>query len=207
MSVPDTVRHGSGKVIFETYPAVGYNYRMTDIQAAIGREQLKRLPEIVQERRELAAHYGELLAEIPGSELPARTRLGAQQLAELLRPAAGGRGSAPVMQAMLDAASTRRGIMCSHREPAYRNLCLAHALSKSEQAQDRSVLLPLYPGMTPQERGRVARELRSACTPASNELETLQGSRPLRRPEGARSVVVGVIRCRPRIRQWPPSPW
>ncbi len=44
MSVPDTVRHGSTQVIFESYPTVGYNYRMTDIQAAVGREQLKRLP-------------------------------------------------------------------------------------------------------------------------------------------------------------------
>ena len=42
MSVPDTVRHGSNKVIFEAYPTVGYNYRMTDIQAAVGRLQLRR---------------------------------------------------------------------------------------------------------------------------------------------------------------------
>ena len=41
MSVPDTVRHGSREVIFETYPELGYNYRMTDLQAAIGREQLQ----------------------------------------------------------------------------------------------------------------------------------------------------------------------
>ncbi|MBE9020072.1 DegT/DnrJ/EryC1/StrS family aminotransferase, partial [Chroococcidiopsidales cyanobacterium LEGE 13417] len=47
MSIPDTVRHGAKQVIFETYPMLGYNYRMTDIQAAVGREQLKRLPEIV----------------------------------------------------------------------------------------------------------------------------------------------------------------
>ena len=51
MSVPDTVRHGSREVIFESYPEVGFNYRMTDIQAAVGREQLKRLPEIVDRRR------------------------------------------------------------------------------------------------------------------------------------------------------------
>ena len=51
MSVPDTVRHGASQVIFESYPIVGYNYRMTDIQAAVGREQLKRLPGIVAERR------------------------------------------------------------------------------------------------------------------------------------------------------------
>ena len=54
--------------------------------------------------------------------LPARTAMGAQQLAELLRASAGRLRPADVMQAMLDAGvSTRRGIMCSHREPAYQN--------------------------------------------------------------------------------------
>ena len=66
MSVPDTVRHGSNQVIFESYPTVGYNYRMTDIQAAVGREQLKRLPGIIKERRALADAYAVLLADIPG---------------------------------------------------------------------------------------------------------------------------------------------
>ena len=51
MSVPDTVRHGSPQVIFESYPTLGYNYRMTDLHAAVGREQLKRLQSIVSERR------------------------------------------------------------------------------------------------------------------------------------------------------------
>ena len=51
MSVPDTVRHGSPQVIFEDYLVVGFNYRMTDIQAAVGRKQLERLPEIVARRR------------------------------------------------------------------------------------------------------------------------------------------------------------
>ncbi|MGH9496442.1 MAG: DegT/DnrJ/EryC1/StrS family aminotransferase, partial [Candidatus Sulfotelmatobacter sp.] len=47
MSVPDTVRHASPNVVFESYPELGFNYRMTDIQAAVGREQLKRLPEAI----------------------------------------------------------------------------------------------------------------------------------------------------------------
>ena len=57
MSVPDTVRHASSQVVFEEYPVPAFNYRMTDIQAAIGREQLKRLPAIVERRRALAARY------------------------------------------------------------------------------------------------------------------------------------------------------
>ena len=91
MSVPDTKRHASAEVIFEGYPAVGYNYRMTDMQAAIGCEQLKRLPEIVDKRRELAARYQSLLAQHPRPGPSPRARVGPQQLAELLRAPPGGR--------------------------------------------------------------------------------------------------------------------
>ena len=66
MSVPDTVRHGSPEVIFEDYLVVGFNYRMTDVQAAIGRKQLERLPDLVSRRRALAALYAEVLQEIEG---------------------------------------------------------------------------------------------------------------------------------------------
>ncbi len=86
MSVPDTKRHASAEVIFEGYPAVGFNYRMTDMQAAVGCEQLKRLPEIVDKRRELAARYQALLHAHPRPWVATRARVGPQQLAELLRP-------------------------------------------------------------------------------------------------------------------------
>src|SRR5262249_43946963 len=66
MSVPDTPRHAAKKVIFENYPVVGFNYRMTDIQAAVGRVQLRRLPGLLARRRQLAARYTEALREIPG---------------------------------------------------------------------------------------------------------------------------------------------
>src|SRR5215510_5442266 len=49
------------KLLSEAYPMLGYNYRMTDIQAAVGREQLKRLPEAYERRRQLAGRYGETL--------------------------------------------------------------------------------------------------------------------------------------------------
>ena len=63
MTVPDTVRHGSSQVIFESYETEAFNYRLTDIQAAVGIEQLKRLPEIVSRR--LAGH-----AAYPGTSHP-----------------------------------------------------------------------------------------------------------------------------------------
>ena len=54
-SVPADARHASSAVITERYDALGFNYRMTDVQAAVAREQLRRLPEIVERRRALAA--------------------------------------------------------------------------------------------------------------------------------------------------------
>ena len=68
------------------------------------------------------------------------------------------------MQSMLDAGvSTRRGIMCSHREKAYADLPVAHPLLESEAAQDHCILLPLFPKMTQAEQERVAVALRQAC--------------------------------------------
>lgn len=164
MSVPDTVRHGSAEVIFESYPMVGYNYRMTDIQAAVGREQLKRLPEIVGRRRELAEKYGTLLADVPGLGLPREpewSRTNWQSYCVRLPP---GCNQRRVMQAMLDSGiSTRRGIMCSHREDAYGDLPLRHSLQQSERAQDECVLLPLYPHITVEEQKQVASALREVC--------------------------------------------
>ncbi|HSI59917.1 MAG TPA: DegT/DnrJ/EryC1/StrS family aminotransferase [Ideonella sp.] len=161
MSVPDTVRHGSAQVIFESYPTVGFNYRMTDIQAAVGREQLKRLPGIVQERRVLAENYRALLADVPGLILPVESpqqRSNWQSYCVRLATAGHQRR---VMQAMLDAGiSTRRGIMCSHREPAYADSPSPVApLRHSEIAQDNCVLLPLYPGLAADEQQYVSRQL------------------------------------------------
>jgi perosamine synthetase len=166
MSVPDTVRHGSTQVIFESYPIVGYNYRMTDIQAAVGREQLKRLPEIVRERRQLAAQYREQLAAIAGLKLPSEPAWGRTNWQSYCVGLPGHAAQTAVMQHLLDAEiSTRRGIMCSHREPAYSDAARRVQLPFSEQAQDRGVLLPLFPGMSSDERGAVSRALAAACSP------------------------------------------
>lgn len=50
--------------------ALGYNYRLTDLQAALGISQLNKLPAFINRRREIASTYNELLAEIEGIELP-----------------------------------------------------------------------------------------------------------------------------------------
>ena len=164
MSVPDTVRHGSREVIFESYPILGYNYRMTDIQAAVGREQLKRLPDVVQARRRLAQRYRDLLSDIPGLGLPVEpdyARTNWQSFCVRLPSHCDQR---KVMQYMLDREiSTRRGVMCSHRELPYGASAPRRPLPQSEAAQKQCIILPLYVQMTDAEQERVVTALREAC--------------------------------------------
>ena len=177
MSVPDTVRHGSTEVIFESYPEIGYNYRMTDVQAAIGREQLRRLPEIVARRRELAARYNILLGDMPGLQVPVEPEWARSNWQSYCVRLPAEADQKCVMQALLDRGiATRRGIMCAHREPAYRQqLWRSEApLAHSERAQEQCILLPLYHQLTDEEQRLIASELRAALTktsrPASRSL-------------------------------------
>lgn len=163
MSVPGTVRHSSPRVIFELYPSLGYNYRMTDIQAAIGRVQLTRLSGLVEARRALAERYTKQLRDIPGLVVPAETanvRSNWQSYCVRLPPWCDQR---EVMQNMLDdGVATRRGIMCAHRELAY-ECAQGLPLGRSEEAQDRSILLPIFSQMTLAEQDEVVRSLKNAC--------------------------------------------
>jgi dTDP-4-amino-4,6-dideoxygalactose transaminase len=175
MSVPDTVRHGASQVIFESYPIVGYNFRMTDIQAAVGREQLKRLPEIIGKRRDLAARYKTLLAGISGIVLPGEPEWARSTWQSFCVRLPDECDQRQVMQSMLDAGvATRRGVMCSHREAAYPSGTWSCAgrimgcecansfcqkLKHSQEAQDHTIILPLYPQMTVEEQDGVANAL------------------------------------------------
>ncbi|WP_409560539.1 DegT/DnrJ/EryC1/StrS family aminotransferase [Hyphomicrobium sp. B1] len=164
MSVPDTVRHGSAQVIFESYPTVGYNYRMTDIQAAIGREQLKRVPEVVAARRALADRYTALFSDNSGINAPVEPAYARSNWQSYCVRLPDGLDQKAVMQSMLDAGiSTRRGIMCIHREASYSGAANT-VLPRSEAAQDQCIILPLYPQMTHAEQDQVITTLKQSCT-------------------------------------------
>lgn len=165
MSVPDSVRHGSPQVIFENYLVAGYNYRMTDIQAAIGLKQLERLSQIIARRRFLADRYAELLGNIEELRLPVEPEWARSNWQSYCVRLSERVDQKAVMQGLLDnGIATRRGIMCSHREPCYSDQKLRHDLRQSELAQDRSILLPIYAQMTEDDQVRVVdalvRELR-----------------------------------------------
>lgn len=164
MSVPDTVRHASNSIIFETYPELGYNYRMTDVQAAIGRQQLNRLPEFVSRRREMAAGYRLLLGDLPNLRLPAEAKWARSNWQSYCVRLTNGSVQRPVMQALLDRGiATRRGIMCAHREPAYQTQPWRSvgSLFASERAQDECILIPLYHQLTDEEQQFIASQLRA----------------------------------------------
>jgi perosamine synthetase len=157
MSVPDTVRHGSAQVIFEDYLVVGYNYRMTDMQAAVGRKQLMKLPDIVARRRTLASRYSELLGNIEGLSLPAEPEWARSNWQSYCVRLPRRVDQREVMQKLLDQGiATRRGIMCSHREAPYANGKQPHDLRQSELAQDHSIMLPIYAQMDNADLERVA---------------------------------------------------
>jgi perosamine synthetase len=163
MSVPDTVRHASPQVIFETHPNIGYNYRMTDIQAAVGRAQLERMPEIIARRRLLAARYTKLLNLAPGVVTPHEPTWARSNFQSYCVRLPDGVDQRTVMQRMLDAGvATRRGIMCIHREACYMSSSTERSLAHSEAAQDCCIVLPLYPQMSEDEQDTVVRELTRA---------------------------------------------
>jgi perosamine synthetase len=162
MSIPDTVRHDAKQVTFESYPVLGYNYRLTDIQAAIGREQLKRVLDAVRLRRFAAQRYRELLTDVRVRlpDEPSWARSNWQSFCVGLPEAY---DQHRIMQTMLDMGiATRRGIMCSHRELAYKDFPRRHSLSISERAQDHCILLPLYPQISEDEQRQVVDSLRQA---------------------------------------------
>ena len=166
MSVSDAVRHGSNKVIFESYPALGYNYRLTDIQAAVGREQLKKVPDLVKRRRSLADRYRELLGDIPGLLLPEEPSWARSNWQSYCVRLPEGCVQREVMQYLLDLGiSTRRGIMCAHREEAYADIPLPLPLPKSERAQEQCILLPLFHDFTEEDQDHTATALREALRP------------------------------------------
>jgi perosamine synthetase len=161
MAVSAHDRHASRTVVVEDYEELGFNFRMTDLQAAVGRVQLAKLDAMVAERRALAQHYRQALESVPGLFLPADPPYGTTnyqsyvvRLADdlpLERDA--------VMQALLDQGiASRRGIMAAHLEPACRYLPAAE-LPVTERLTRRSLILPLFHGMQAAQVERVAAAL------------------------------------------------
>ena len=158
MTVSDLTRHGSEKLLTESYEEVGYNYRMTDLQAAVGMVQLRRLDEMIARRRALALRYTSRLSSLSWLTLPHETPGGRHNFQSYMVRL---RADAPMtrdqfMQELLDrGVSSRRGVMAIHREAPYRVWDWDECLPVTNMVTDTTLILPLFHSLTEDEQDYV----------------------------------------------------
>lgn len=143
---------------------VGYNYRLSEINAALGCAQMRRLDAILEDRRRVAEAYDAALSPSPGLLRPALTGDGLRmswfvyvvRLPEILD----GQDRDGVVAQM-----QHLGIQCGryfapvHSQPAYADLPLRGALPVTERESTTTIALPFFTRMTEVQVGRVCREL------------------------------------------------
>ncbi|MCR2814107.1 DegT/DnrJ/EryC1/StrS family aminotransferase [Microbacterium sp. zg.Y1090] len=163
-TVSGAERRASVLPLVEEYAEVGYNFRMTDMQAAIGRVQLQRLPLVVQRRRELAARYRAAIRGIPGLRPVADPDYGTGNVqsfwVEVLDEYPTDRDGLLAALAEADV-SARRGVMASHRQPPYRDVVPTNGLPATDRLTDHTLVLPMFHTMSQDDQDRVIEVLRS----------------------------------------------
>jgi dTDP-4-amino-4,6-dideoxygalactose transaminase len=160
-SVSALDRHVSAGVVLETYPEIGYNYKMTDMQGGIGIVQMGRIDEIIAERRRLAKRYDDLLKNDDRIRLPCEPEgylhVFQSYCIRLLK-----KPQLEVMESLAGQDIASRRILAIHLEPVYRNLIMKHSLVESEKACRESILLPMFVGLSDAEQDAVVRALQNA---------------------------------------------
>lgn len=155
MSVSDLARHSSTQIVSESYPEVGFNYRMTDMQAALGLVQLQRLDQMIARRRHLAMRYSDALADInwmlPPVE-PVGYRHNFQSYMVRLTDSALLTRDQLMQELLNRGVSSRRGIMATHREQPYADSRSASGLQQTESVADNCIILPLFHTMTEEDQ-------------------------------------------------------
>lgn len=143
---------------------LGFNYRITDLQAALGRAQMARLPAFVERRRSLAARYSNLLAGLP-VELPWQDPRGMSAWHLYVVQVDG--------RAEVFAALRRAGIGVNvhyipvHRQPFYRSMGFQEGMfPNAERYYSRAISIPIYFGLTDADQDTVVSELGTALRSA-----------------------------------------
>jgi len=167
MSVSDLARHQARTAVIEEYHELGYNYRMTDLQAAVGMAQMKKLDFLLTRRRQVAARYNEALADLDFVRLPfsspATPHTYQSYMVQIRSDCPKPRDQ--VMQEFLEAGvATRRGVMAIHMEPYYRERMPHVRLPVTETAARHTLILPSYATMTDDEQEYVIEHLRRILT-------------------------------------------
>ena len=168
MSISDKKRHSSKNILFEEYLELGYNFRMTDIQAAMGRVQLRRLKKIISKRRDLAEHYFDLFKDNERINLPYEPDWAKSNWQSFCIRLSSELNQKIIMQKLLDMGiATKRGIMCAHLEPAYMNepwhtgnsIQDSGKLVESHTARDSTILIPFFPQLKKREQRYIAEQI------------------------------------------------
>ena len=165
MSVSDSARHRSKRPLFEEHTEIGFNYRLTDIQAAVGIKQLEKLDQIVSERRKIAGRYNEAFKNEAFIRLPVEPKgcvTNYQSYPIYLKKEASMTRDAFIQKLWKKGVAAKRGIMVAHRETAYRKTFGKLILPLSEDASERSFLIPLYVPMSKKEVDYVTQSVLSA---------------------------------------------
>jgi perosamine synthetase len=156
MSMSDFVRHSMSPTVFESYPEIGYNYRITDIQAGIGLAQLDRLDDILARRRSIAARYQRRLsghhAYVP-PYVPTGLSPNWQSYQIALRADCSVTRNTVMERLYAAGIPTRRGVMASHLESPYRGM--GAILPNTEHAAATTLQLPMHPALGPVQQERV----------------------------------------------------
>ena len=165
MNVGAAERHASQQPVIESYLEVGFNYRMTDVQAAIGLVQLGKLGRLIERRREMAARYQELLADIPGLVTIRDPGYGATNYQSfwILLPDGFPVSRDDLLRRLADAGvSARRGIMAAHLEPAYAGRPCP-PLPVTERITAGSLVVPLFHELSEEEQDLVVSVIQAAA--------------------------------------------
>lgn len=150
--------------------ALGYNYRMTDVQAALGLSQLERLGAYVQRRNVLARRYDALLSGLP-VRLPSVSR-GNVSAFHLYVVRVEGRDADEHARIFSDMRDAGIGVNLHytpvHLQPYYRDLGFTpgHCPEAERYAND-ALTLPLYPGLTETMQDEVVDALRRCLAKGS----------------------------------------
>jgi perosamine synthetase len=156
-SVSDLERHRAQGLLYEEYRELGYNYRMTDIQAAIGVEQMKRLDDLLARRRAVAARYDAAFCKTKDMQIPtqpAYAQHSYQSYVVRLRRNAPVRRDDVMRELIAAGVTCRRGIPPIHLEPFYLDRGRV-SLPITEAVAAGSIFLPMYASLTESDQARV----------------------------------------------------
>lgn len=146
----------------EEYPEIGYNYRITDIQSAIGIEQMKKLQEILKKRADLAKVYNEELSKIKNIQIPYVPNYTKHTYQTYVIKILN-QSRDKIMKKLLEKEiSVKPGVEMCHTQPCYIKKYGKISLPKTEEANNSTILIPLYPSMTKEEQDYVIKNLKEA---------------------------------------------